>query len=123
MLCTQKSRDQKFMIPREVLALSCCIMQMTCKPFWNGFYVKYVLSVQLSSIAVGILLYEILHFISLQFFLQKEFIFFSRQEQCICDICSERMIEERECKVKPYFHILCRRNCMLVHQNLMCLFK
>lgn len=30
MLYTQKSRDQKSMIPREVLALSCSIMQMTC---------------------------------------------------------------------------------------------
>lgn len=61
--------------------------------FWNGFYVKCVFSVQLSSIAVGISFYEILRCISLQFFL---YIFFStREKQCIYDISSEHVFEEQ----------------------------
>lgn len=48
--------------------------------FWNGFYVKCMLSVLLSNTAAGISLYEILHCISLQFFL---YIYFFLQTEAM----------------------------------------
>lgn len=102
MLNTQKSWDPKLKMPREVLTLSYCIIYITQFFFWNGFYVKCILSVLLSNIAVGISLYEILYCISPQSFL---YIYsFYRHKKCICGMCSNTWSRNMNAQTNRSFH-------------------
>lgn len=99
MLNTQKSRDPKRKIPREVLALSYCIIHMTC--FSSGMV--FMLSVCFQSCSATLLreFHFMKFFTAFHYNSSSTFIFFYRQKQCICDICSEQLIKEHECVIKP----------------------
>lgn len=106
MLNIEKSQDPKLKIPREVLALSYCIIHMTCFSsgmVWFSSGMVFMLTVCSQSCSATLLwafhfmkLFNAFHYSSF-----STFIFFYRQKQCICDIHPEHVIKEHGCTIKP----------------------